>query len=157
MPPEGQRVTRGTIRCVPGHFSGPDGVPVRFSGLPASYGSTHFTNTSGLIHRKRVFFFGKVVSRAMSSGTRREGPWDVTSRHSVHRAFYAHWATHVVINLYYAGPSSTNKRRPLFGIPTPLLTIVAPSSLIPEWCMFPFAVVASSSTKEVTIRLLLLR
>uniref|UniRef100_A0A6V7QUY7 Uncharacterized protein n=1 Tax=Ananas comosus var. bracteatus TaxID=296719 RepID=A0A6V7QUY7_ANACO len=33
---------------------------------------THFTNTSGLIHRKRVFFSGKVVSQAMSSGTRRE-------------------------------------------------------------------------------------
>nr|CAD1822807.1 unnamed protein product [Ananas comosus var. bracteatus] len=34
--------------------------------------TTHFTNTSGLIHRKRVFFSGKVVSQAMSSGTRRE-------------------------------------------------------------------------------------
>nr|CAD1833423.1 unnamed protein product [Ananas comosus var. bracteatus] len=76
--------------------------------------------------------------------------------HSIHRAFYAHRAIHAVINLYYVGSSSTKKRRPLIAIPTPLLTVVDPSSLIPEWCTFPFASVASSSTKEVVIHLLLL-
>nr|CAD1820374.1 unnamed protein product [Ananas comosus var. bracteatus] len=77
--------------------------------------------------------------------------------HFINRAFYAHRATHAVINLYYAGSPSANKIRPLIGILTPLLTAIAPSSLIPEWCTFPFAVVASSSTKEMAILLLLLR
>nr|CAD1836413.1 unnamed protein product [Ananas comosus var. bracteatus] len=80
-----------------------------------------------------------------------------TLRHSIHRAFYAHRAIHAVINFYYVGSSSTKKRRLLVAIPTPLLTAVALSSLIPEWCTFPFASVASSSTKEVVIHLLLLR
>nr|CAD1834740.1 unnamed protein product [Ananas comosus var. bracteatus] len=95
---------------------------------------------------------------AMSKFGRTRPPikWQM-SRHSIHRTFYAHRAIRAVINLYYAESSSTKKRRSLVAIPTPLLTAVAPSSLIPDWCTFLFASVASSSTKEVAICLLLLR
>nr|CAD1824833.1 unnamed protein product [Ananas comosus var. bracteatus] len=77
-------------RCVPGHFSGPDGVPVRFSGLPASYGNRYWeTDLRGIA--LLLAFIGLryplggetclhvltsptifQVLQVMSSGTRRE-------------------------------------------------------------------------------------